>query len=64
MPVERVSDRYSVLEDGRILDIQPMESGKWPLVLKNGKWTEFEGTLGDVTHSRPMMPDVVKKAGL
>lgn len=33
---------YALLSDGRIVDITPINEGKLPLVLDNGKWITFE----------------------
>ena len=46
---------FSRLKDGRVLDLRPMDSGGNPLVFSSDKgWTDFEGTLGVVTDSKPL----------
>jgi hypothetical protein len=56
-----ISDRYSELEDGRILDCKPMKEGDFPLVsARDGKWKTFEGTLGDIFDSVPFTEEEIE----
>ena len=49
-------ERYAVLGDGRVLDIEPMNRGKVPLVFdtESGAWVDFDGTVGDFFGARPV----------
>jgi hypothetical protein len=45
---------FGILESGKVIDLRPMESGKSPLVFVDGSWIEFEGTIGEISESRPI----------
>lgn len=51
---------FSVLSDGRILDLRPMYSNSPPLVYDNGIWTIFEGSQNDIIYSNPIDHERVK----
>ncbi len=45
---------FTVLPDGRILDLRPMYSNKPPLVYKEGSWITYEGNLKEMLTARPI----------
>lgn len=51
---------FSVLSDGRILDLRPMYSNNPPLVFKEGSWVAFDGLPGDIVDSQPIDKERVK----
>lgn len=56
--MERILSRLS---DGRLLDVSPMASRKPPVVLNSSGWASFEGTLGEVTDSRPLSKEEIAR---
>lgn len=54
-------DDFSRLADGRVLDSRPMDDGSWPLVFNPRRgWETFEGTLGEITDSKPITEEEAK----
>lgn len=51
---------FTLLLDGRILDLRPMYSNQAPLVYKEGSWVIFEGSTEDIIKSTPIDCDNVK----
>ena len=55
--MEEISDRYSRLPDGRVLDTEPESDGKPALVFDPRDpslgWVVFEGLVGQVNDSIP-----------
>ena len=51
---------FSVLTDGRILDLRPMYSNKPPLVFKEGSWLNFDGASKEILESKPITSEKVK----
>lgn len=52
---------FTVLPDGRILDLRPMYYNKPPLVYKEGTWIAFEGEPEEVLESKPLNSDEVSE---
>ena len=51
---------FSVLSDGRILDLRPMYTNKPPLVFKEGSWINFQGASKEILESKPIASEKVK----
>ncbi len=45
---------FTILPDGKILDLRPMYSNNPPLVYKEGAWVIFEGTQKEIIESQPV----------
>lgn len=45
---------FSVLPDGRVLDLRPMYENKPPLVYEEGIWVIFKGSYKEVIGSKPI----------
>lgn len=50
---------FGRLSDGRIIDLRPMDTGKWAKVLTPEGWKDFEGTLGQITDSKPLTKEEI-----
>jgi hypothetical protein len=45
---------FTMLPDGRVLDLRPMYENKSPLVFEDGTWVIFKGNPKEVIGSRPI----------
>ena len=45
---------FTMMPDGRILDLRPMYENKPPFVYENGTWVVFKGPSSEVVQSKPL----------
>ena len=45
---------FTMLPDGRVLDLRPMYENKSPLVYEGGAWVIFKGSPKEVIVSKPI----------
>jgi len=45
---------FGLLEDGRLVNLEPLRNGDSPLVFTGGSWVPFKGTFGELSDSRPV----------
>ena len=45
---------FTMLPDGRVLDLRPMYENKAPLVYEDGTWVIFKGNPKEVISSKPI----------
>jgi len=52
---------FTVLPDGRFLDLRPMYSNNPALVYENGSWIVFSGSVQEMLESKPVDRDKLKE---
>lgn len=50
---------FTILPDGKILDLRPMYLNNPPLVYKEGAWVIFEGTQKEIIESQPISSEKI-----
>lgn len=52
---------FTMLPDGRILDLRPMYSNNPALVYTNGSWTIYNGPLKEMLESKPIDREKIRE---